>query len=405
VRLSPLAARAAPWAPALTWAYLLGGRGRYWVPQPFLPGPKAGARPVEPVNWPRAAIVVPARDEAALLPQTLPSLLAQDYPGHAHVVLVDDRSSDRTAELARSLAATKKGRCLGLAVLEGRPPPAGWAGKTWAMAQGVEHAMAAPEPPDWLLFTDADIYLSPGSLRRLVASALASSKAAVSLMARLSTRTAWERLLMPAFVYFFAQIYPFEWVNDPARETAAAAGGCLLVNTEALAEAGGMAAVAGAAIDDVALAKALSAAGYDLWLGLAGDGSPEQAPLVESLRRYPRLSDIWEMVARNAYTQLQQNPWALAGTVAALCSIYLAPPALGLAGVAARRPGTALAGLAAWTAMAASYLPTARYYRASPATAIALPFTAALYAGMTIDSARRHRKGASQWKGRALPAP
>ena len=392
----------ARWVPAAAWAYLLLARGRYWQPLTSLP---AGAPAAEagPERWPRVAIVVPARDEAALIPHTLPTLLSQAYPGPAQVVLVDDQSSDGTAELARSLARKGGGRGLGLAVVEGKPCPPGWAGKPWAMAQGWAHALQAPEPPEWALFTDADIAHPPGSLRQLVLSALGSGKAAVSVMARLPTGTRWERLTLPAFVYFFAQIYPFRWVNDPEKETAAAAGGCLLVEADALAQAGGIEAIAGATIDDVALAKALKASGYDIWLTLAGDGSPGQAPNVESTRRYPALAGIWEMVARNAYTQLGYSPWALAGATAGLSAVYLAPPALAAAGLATRKRATALAGLAGWTAMAASYLPIGRYYRASPATALALPFTCSLYMAMTLDSARRHRQGASAWKGRPAP--
>jgi hopene-associated glycosyltransferase HpnB len=383
------------WAPAAAWAYLLFGRGRFWEARAGLP-----EAPGEPARWPPVAVVVPARDEAALLPRTMPALLTQDYPGHAHVVLVDDQSSDGTGEVAREVARRTAGASLGLSVVKGSPRPPGWAGKPWAMAQGVQRAMDAPVSPEWILFTDADIAHPPGSLRQLVASALASDRAAVSLMARLSTASRWERLTMPLFVYFFAQIYPFRWVNDPGRATAAAAGGCLLVKTAALEEAGGVGAFASATIDDVALAKALSAAGFDIWLALAGDGSPGQAPNVESLRRYPHLADIWEMVARNAYTQLGYNPAALVGTVAALSAVYLAPPLLATGGLLSRKPGPVLAGLAAWTAMAASYLPIARYYKVPAATAAALPFTCSLYMAMTLDSARRHRSGKTGWKGR-----
>jgi hopene-associated glycosyltransferase HpnB len=327
----------------------------------------------------------------------LPSLLAQDYPGPANVVLVDDMSTDATPQLAAALAGTG---ALPLSVVSGRARPTGWAGKPWAMAQGVEQAMLLRPKPEWLLFTDADITHPPGSLRRLVAAALGDDRAAVSLMAQLRAVTGWERLLLPAFVYFFAQIYPFAWVNDRRRRTAAAAGGCLLVNAAALAAAGGVATVASATIDDVALAKALKGAGYDLWLGLAGGA----APSVRSERAYPRLSDIWEMVARSAYTQLGHSPAALAGTVVGLGSTYLAPPLLAVSGIACRRPLVAAAGLSSWAAMAATYLPIARCYGASPTTALALPFTAALYSAMTIDSARRHYRGGVAWKGRRLSA-
>ncbi|MCL6092190.1 MAG: glycosyltransferase, partial [Actinobacteria bacterium] len=313
------------------------------------------------------------------------------------------QSSDGTGELARALARTSPDARLGLTVLKGRPRPRGWAGKPWAMAQGVERALAAPVAPEWVLFSDADIAHPPGSLRRLVASAVAGDKPAVSVMARLATQSRWERLTMPLFVYFFAQIYPFRWVNDPERATAAAAGGCFLVNAEALEEVGGVAAFADATIDDVALAKALSAAGFDLWLTLAGGSGgsgPGQAPCIKSLRHYPRLADIWAMVARSAYTQLGCKPAALAGAMAALSFVYLSPPLLCAIGLVAAKPLTTLAGLAAWTAMAASYLPLARYYKVSPASALALPFTCSLYMAMTLDSARRHRLGTTGWKGR-----
>jgi hopene-associated glycosyltransferase HpnB len=341
-------------------------------------------------------VIVPARDEAGLLPETLPSLLVQDYPGDVRVVLVDDMSTDGTAGVARAIA---NGSNLPVSVVSAGPRPPGWAGKPWAMAQGTEQALAREPAPEWLLFTDADVWHPPSSLRQLVTAALSDRRDAVSLMARLSTSTAWERLLLPAFVYFFAQIYPFSWVNDRDRRTAAAAGGCLLVRAGALLAAGGIEVVAGSTIDDVALAKALKRSGQAIWLGLAGR---QAAPDVRSLRSYASLADIWEMVTRSAYTQLRHNPAVLAATMAGLSSTYLAPPLIGLWGLARRRPVMAVAGLTGWAAMAASYLPTARYYRAAPVTALALPLTAGLYAAMTVDSARRHYQGAVAWKGRPV---
>jgi hopene-associated glycosyltransferase HpnB len=268
------------------------------------------------------------------------------------------------------------------------------------MAQGTEHALGESPEPEWLLFTDADVWHPPSSLRELVEAAVSDGRDAVSLMARLSTSTTWEKLMLPAFVYFFAQLYPFSWVNDAGRRTAAAAGGCLLVRAAALRAAGGPEAVAGDTIEDVALAKALKCSGQHIWLGLAGGPA---APDVSSLRAYPRLADIWEMVARNAYTQLRHSPVLLAGTVAGLGSTYLAPPLIGAWGAARGRPLLALLGFSAWAAMAASYLPTVRYYREPPATALALPLVAGLYTAMTVDSARRHRQGVTAWKGRQLP--
>ncbi len=378
--------------PSAAWAWLLAARGRYWLANTGLPAASA-----PPGQWPTIVAIVPARDEAELLPQTLLSLLTQDYPGEALVVLVDDLSTDGTADVARTVDADADG--LALHVVRGSPRPGGWAGKPWAMAQGTEHALAQSPAPEWLLFTDADIWHPPSSVRQLVSAAISDRRDAVSLMARLRTSTTWERLLLPAFVYFFAQLYPFPWVNDGRRRTAAAAGGCVLVRSSALRAAGGLPAVANATIDDVALAKALKRSGHSIWLGLAGGPF---APDVRSLREYPRLSDIWEMITRSAYTQLRYNPMVLAGTIAGLCSIYLAPPLLGIFGAARRSPALALAGFLGWAAMAVTYVPTARYYRVSPATALALPAIASLYAAMTADSARRYHRGALVWKGRAM---
>lgn len=395
----------------MAWAYLLVGRGDWWQADQRLPPPK-GPLP-DAGEWPSVAVVVPARDEATVLPGALPSLLRQEYPGHAWVVLVDDESADSTAEVARQLAIQGGGRGLGLSIVPGTPRPEGWAGKPWAMEQGVRHAMASARPPEWLLFTDADIRHPLSSLRELVGAAVAGQRCAVSVMARLSTATGWERVVVPAFVYFFTQLYPFPRVNDPARRTAAAAGGCLLVNAGTLRSAGGIASIGWATIDDVALAKRLKSAGADIWLGLAapaprpgpGQGpghghGPEAGLAVESSRVYPGLAELWDMVARNAYTQLGHNPLALLGTVAGLATVYISPPLLVVAGAYRRRPLAVLAGACAWAAMATTYRPTVRYYGGRSAAQWALPFTAALYGGMTVASAVRHYRGTSTWKGR-----
>lgn len=382
----------AAFLPAAIWAWLLLARGRYWLSNIGLPATSA-----PPPRWPTIAVIVPARDEATLLPETLPSLLMQDYPGEMKLVLVDDMSTDGTVQVARAIAGASA--TVPFSVLRGRPRPTGWAGKPWAMAQGTEHMLSESPQPEWLLFTDADVWHPASSLRQLVAAALSDGRDEVSLMARLSTSTNWETLMLPAFVYFFAQLYPFSWVNDGRRRTAAAAGGCILVRAEALRAAGGPAAVGGTTIDDVALAKALKRSGQNIWLGLAGGPA---APDIRSLRAYPRLADIWEMVTRSAYTQLRHSPVVLAGTVAGLGSTYLSPPTIGIWGAARHRPLLALAGFSAWAAMTISYLPTVRYYRAPPATALALPLIATMYTAMTVDSARRHHRGFIAWKGRPL---
>jgi hopene-associated glycosyltransferase HpnB len=301
------------------------------------------------------------------------------------LVLVDDGSTDGTGDLARTAA---EGAAMPLEVVDGEPRPPGWAGKVWAQEQAYRRSGGAA----WLLLTDADIAHPPDGVARLVAAALADGRDMVSLMARLRVRTGWERLIVPAFVYFFAQLYPFRWVAS--GRVAAAAGGCVLVRRAALEAAGGFAAVRDAVIDDVALAGALHGSGARLWLGLADD--------VRSVRPYPRLGDLWHMVARSAYTQLRRSPLLLAGTVLGLLLVYVAPVVTCLAGLAAGRPVAAVAGGLAWLLMTGSYLPQIRYARQPAVLALTLPFVAVLYLLMTLDSARRHRRGrGAAWKGRA----
>jgi len=376
---------------ALAWAYLVLGHGRYWQAGERLPR-AAGA----PARWPGVAAVIPARNEAAMLPDTLPTLLAQEYPGALTVILVDDCSSDGTAEVADKLAreAGRDGRDLrDLRVVAGAPPPPGWAGKVWAMAQGLQAADQVPgsgSGPDYVLFTDADIAWDPGALRGLVAAAQGDDRDLLSQMALLRTATSWERVIVPAFVYFFAQLYPFRRVNRASSRTAAAAGGCMLVRRDALARAGGLAPIAGARIDDVALGRLIKRGRGRTWLGLSTS--------VASVRPYPRLASLWHMVARSAYIQLNYSPWLLAGTIAGLLFLYAVPPAGAIAGLAAgasTAPAAlaAGAGLAGWALMSLSYLPMLRLYRLSPLRAPGLPLIALLYAAMTVDSARRHYAG------------
>ena len=393
---------------AAAWVYLLAGHGGFWRTDVRLPG-RAGAP--SPARWPSVVAVVPARDEAAILPETLPTLLAQDYPGQLCVVLVDDASTDGTGAVAAGLGS-RGPRPAGadgvaqhgatLRVISGSPPPAGWAGKVWAMAQGAAAAGAC----DYLLFTDADIAFGPGALAGLVQAAVADDRALVSQMALLRSDTGWERWIVPAFVYFFAQLYPFRRVGRSRSRTAAAAGGCMLVRREALAAAGGLVRIAGARIDDVALARLLKRgpAGARCWLGFTTG--------VRSRRPYPGLGGLWDMVARSAYTQLRYSPALLAATVAGLCWLYLLPPAAALGGLAWLAAGggqtaawCAGAGLAGWALMAVTYIPVLRLYGLSLLRAPCLPMVAVLYAAMTVDSARRHRTGrGGEWKGRAIGA-
>jgi hopene-associated glycosyltransferase HpnB len=375
---------------AVVWAYLVIGHGGYWRTSQWLPATG------EPDRWPDVTAIVPARNEAEMLPATLPALLGQDYPGALSVILVDDGSSDGTGEIAARL-----GRASGrpLRVVAGAPSPAAhgpdrWAGKVWAMAQGLR-AAGIPDghPQDgYVLFTDADIACAPDALRDLVAAAEGDDRDLVSQMALLRTATSWERVVVPAFVYFFAQLYPFRRVNVPGSRTAAAAGGCMLIRRSALPQ--GVAPIRGALIDDVAMGRMIKGQRGRTWLGLTRQ--------VVSVRPYAKLADLWQMVARSAYTQLNYSALLLAGTLIGLLFLYALPPAGVIIGLAAGpAPWLVAAGLAGWALMSLSFVPMLRLYRLSPLRAPGLPLIALLYAAMTADSARRHYAGhGAQWRGR-----
>jgi hopene-associated glycosyltransferase HpnB len=359
--------------------------------------------------------VIPARNEADILPACLPTLLSQDYEGRLSIIVVDDDSADDTGKIAEGLGAELLGGDVPgreLTVVGARPTPPGWAGKVWAMAEGARAASNASQysgDTEYILFTDADIAYAPGTITRLASAAVDGDYALVSQMALLRTGNSPEKLLVPAFVYFFAQLYPFPRVSRPRSRTAAAAGGCMLARASALAAAGGLAAIKDARIDDVALGRLLKRAGGRCWLGLTTD--------VVSMRPYDRLADIWDMVARSAYTQLRYSLALTAAVVLGLAWLYLLPPAAALAGLALLAAGSAAgsgagslaawlaaAGLTGWLLMAISYVPMLRLYRLSPLRGLTLPLIAAMYAAMTADSARRHLRGrGGEWKGRVIP--
>lgn len=370
------------------WLWLLLGQGFFWRTDLRLPPRR------EPDVWPSVCVVVPARDEAAVLPESLPSLLAQDYPGRAEIFLVDDGSSDGTGTLARSLAD----RYGGLPLTVGSPgePPPGWTGKLWAVRHGI--GLARARAPRYLLLTDADIAHEPDSLRELVAAAETAGFDLVSQMARLRVASMWERLVVPAFVYFFAQLYPFRRIAKKGSRTAAAAGGCVLLSTSAAERAKIPDSIRHAVIDDVTLARAVKRSGGRIWLGLA--------ERVDSVRPYPGLGDLWRMVSRSAYAQLRHNPLILLGTVLGLALIYLFPPVALLGGLATGSAVPAVLGGVAWLVMTATYIPMLRYYRQTLWLAPLLPFTALLYLLMTVDSAVQHYRGrGAAWKGRTYTRP
>jgi len=388
-------------ASLVAWIGLIIGRGFFWRPWPIL-------KPAEPTASSRGcsvAAVIPARNEAEILPQALPTVLSQDYSGPFRVVLVDDRSEDDTRKTAQSIAGRSDAE-EGLVVVQGKPLPGGWSGKVWAMQQGVAAVVAdstdARSPrgvPDYFWFTDADIAHAPWVLRALIERAEAERLDLVSTMATLRVETAWDRLLIPAFVYFFAKLYPFRFVADPKRRAAGAAGGCILVRRQMLDAAGGLSAIGSALIDDCALGRLVKDAGGRLWLGFSQG--------VRSLRGYGSLSSVWQMVTRSAYTQLGHSSLKLGATVLGMLFLYALAPAACIGGAVATVFGlpeaapVAVLGGVTWGLMAGSFVPMLRYLAAGWWVAPLLPVAGVLYVAMTISSAWQHAKGkGGSWKGR-----
>ena len=370
-------------ATLLVWTGLVLGHGRFWQGGPILRPVRA--RPDR--SWPPVSVVIPARDEAEHVAACLRSLLAQDYPGTLRIVLVDDRSTDGTGAIARGLGGPPDR----LVVLDGAPPLPGWSGKLWAVAQGVAEARRLDAGEDgFFLLCDADITHAPAHLSTLVDKAVRSKLDQVSEMVALNCASAAERALVPAFVFFFQLLYPFARVNDPRSRTAAAAGGTVLIRRDALARIGGIEALRGALIDDVTLAVRVKRSGGAIWLG--------HSMLARSIRPYPGAADVWRMVARTAYVQLRFSPLLLAGTVAGMVLVWIAP----LWTLAAGRGAARWIGGAAWLLSTASFLPTLRRFGLSPLRALLLPGIAAFYTLATIGSAVDHHRGRGVvWKSRA----
>jgi len=343
-------------------------------------------------KWPAVVAVVPARNEVDLVERTLASLLAQDYPGELQIVLVDDRSDDGTGDAARRLARDHPAGSK-LRVVATEEMPGGWVGKMWALQTGIEAAETQWPASHYLYLTDADVEHDPGNLRAMVYHAEAGGLDLVSLMVMLHCKTRWEKLLIPAFVYFFQMLYPFPRINDPRSHVAGAAGGCMLVRAEFLRRAGGIESIRGEIIDDCAFGAALKSVGR-VWVGLSDTEY--------SVRPYSDLGEIWAMVARSAYTQLRHSAWRLAICVVGLTVVFLSPPLVALSFPAHGDVWATLLAGSAWLAMAWTFRPSALRYRLPAAFGLALPAAALLYLGMTLDSARRHRLGVgSRWKGRS----
>lgn len=388
------------------WVGLLGFRGKFWQADCQLE--------VQSSNWeiwPYVCVVIPARNEADLLPITLRSILKQDYPGNFSVILVDDSSTDGTGTVAQQVAQDLD-KSWQVEVISAQALPSNWTGKLWAMEQGVCHTQKLTNAPDYYLFTDADIEHDSANLRELVTKAKQEYLDLVSLMVRLRCESFWEQLLIPAFVFFFQKLYPFRWVNNPNNSTAAAAGGCILIAGDALNRIGGLQVIRQALIDDCTLAKAVKSStpqksiinpltsplrgekeGGRIWLGLSN--------LTRSLRPYPSLASIWNMVARTAFTQLNYSLLLLLSTVLAMALIYLVSPVAVIWGGLTGNWLIALAGLSGWLLMACAYFPILMFYQCSPLLAFCLPIIALFYTLMTVDSARLHWGGkGGAWKGR-----
>jgi hopene-associated glycosyltransferase HpnB len=363
------------------WAYLLLARGRFWL------GPRRdAARPRPPLKWPAITVIIPARNEAGVIAESLNSICRQDYSGPLTIIVVDDDSNDDTVKVVAEVARSFPDRQV--EVLRSPGPPAGWTGKLWALQTGI--AFAETEAPEaaYLLLTDADIVHAPDTLTWLVSQAVEGDYGLTSLMAKLRCESLAERSHVPAFIYFFQMLFPFTWVRQARSKTAAAAGGCMLVGADALRRAGGIGSVRNALIDDCSLAARLKMIG-PIWLGLT--------ERVESIRPYDTFAGVRQMIARSAYAQLRYSPLLLLATIAGMGLTFLVGPSLAVFGSGAAR----ILGIAVWLMMALSFQPTLRFYRLSSLWGFALPLIAVLYSFYTVLSAYHHfaRRGGA-WKGR-----
>lgn len=379
----------------LFWFCLLADRKRGWPARFFLkPARGDGERGRESPGRRDTVVVVPARNERTVLGKTLPALLSQAVD-FFRLIVVDDRSEDGTEYFARELAAASTARAQ-VRTLTAAPPPPSWSGKVHALEQGVRCALEeAPNEIRWFLFTDADILHHRGSVRALREKAEDGRYDQVSVMARLRAEGFWEKLLIPAFVYFFQLLYPFRRVADPESKVAAAAGGCLLIRRDLLERLGGLEAIREAVIDDVALARLAKENRGRLWLGFSQE--------IVSLRGYPRLRDVAAMVSRTAFTQLRYSYGLLALTAATMLLVLVSPPILAIAGVAAKVPEVVAAATAAWIVQAWTLFPSVRHHRVAAPFALGLPLAGLLYLWMTLRSAWNHGRGRGvRWRGRVM---
>jgi cellulose synthase/poly-beta-1,6-N-acetylglucosamine synthase-like glycosyltransferase len=402
------------------WLYLALARGTFWHLRPF---DDDQAKHLSPAVWPPIVAIVPARNEAQTIGQTIAALLQQDYPGQFSVIVVDDHSEDTTTQIAQQ-TAKEDAAGPSVQILRSLPLPPGWTGKLWALNEGISLACASTSSypdlvhsnmssraeqgtcfssiddaqtkdandtkPSYFWFTDADVVHAPDTLRRLLARAEQDKLDLTSLMVLLRAKTLAERMLIPAFLFFFLKLYPPRWIANPNARTAGAAGGCVLLRREALQRIGGLQAIRSEVIDDCALARAVKRTGGPIWMGVTRAS--------RSLRVYNTFAEIRDMIARTAFTQLRYSTPLLIGTLAGLLLTYIAPiPLMFIKQTAAR-----ILALTAWLLMSLLFLPTVRFYRLSPFWAPLLPLAALFYAYATWLSALRYwfNRGA-QWKGRS----
>lgn len=363
------------------WVYLVLARGDFWRIDPAVSPQEVNINPAH------IAVIIPARDEADVVGRAVSSLLQQTGAHRIHIFLVDDASTDGTAQAARA-SAIAAGQAQNLTVITGSPLPSGWSGKLWAMQQGIEQA--AKTAPDFFLFTDADIEHAPDSVATLVSIAQAGFYDIASFMVKLHCQSVAEKLLIPAFVYFFFKLYPPAWIANPRRSEAGAAGGCILIRPAALEKAGGIAAIRQEVIDDCSLAARVKLTGGRLWLGASA--------ATRSIRPYEGFTGIGRMISRSAFNQLRHSTLLLLFSMAGMAVTYLLPPMLI---VASHRIAPAALGGTAWLLMVLSYWPVLRLYRLNPLWALALPLAAVFYVGATFHSAWKYWTGqGGEWKGR-----
>lgn len=367
------------------WIYLFLFRGNYWRCREISDDLTVTS---PPAIWPDIAIIVPARNESKTIKPVLESLTGQLYEGQFRVFLVDDESTDGTGAMAQQVDPDGTT----IEIIKGKPLQDGWTGKLWSLSQGISAANDRLPQAEFYLFTDADIRHDRNNLRVLVSEAMTDRLGLLSLMVQLRCRAAWESFLIPAFVYFFQKLYPFSWVNNPSRQTAGAAGGCMLVRRATLEAMGGLEIIKHAIIDDCALAAEIKRyAPVRLYL----------SKRASSLRPYNSLKDIWKMVRRTAFVQLNYSILTLIGTILGLIVIYGVPPAATIIGASIGNDQIWVPGLAAWILMSISYAPTLLRYGMPLWTSFFLPVAACLYTLMTIDSGRMYLFGkAPDWKGR-----